>query len=116
MQRPLLENYPAGEPAAAAPEYVAPPYEQPRGEVKTDDAANVRDAMPDQFRRLDDPNLPENREPPLNSGPGAEPVDPAKNLKSNVLFIKLIAAAILWLGVSPFFLKTTNQLTEEDIY
>ena len=50
--------------------------------ISQDEDYNVRDAIPDQFRRLDDPTLPENRDRPINSeGPGAEPVDPAKHMK-----------------------------------
>ena len=33
-----------------------------------------------------------------------------------MLYAKFMAIGIIWLGASSFFLKTTNQLTEEDIF
>ena len=37
-------------------------------------------------------------------------------MKSNVMHMKLISVAILYLGISSIFLKSSNQLTEQDIY
>jgi len=57
---------------------------------------------------LDDPRLSENREPPLNAAPDAEPVDPAKHMKQNELYIKIMFAATIYLGVSSFFIRSTK--------